>query len=108
VAISDAVRAIEERDAKARMTLGKVATGSEAGRTRDKVAVYAGTSGRTLDKARAIVEAARAEPEKFGKLAEDMDRTGRVDGPHKRLKVIRRPRPSGLSHRRFRTVDLIV
>jgi hypothetical protein len=29
------------------------------------------------------------QPGKFGKLKEDMDRTGRVDGPFKRLKVMR-------------------
>jgi N6-adenosine-specific RNA methylase IME4 len=34
-------------------------------------------------------DAAKAEPEKFGKLQVYMDRTGRVDGPFKRLKVIR-------------------
>ncbi len=46
--------------------------------------------GRTsLDKADELVAAAEAEPEKFGKLVADMDRTGRVDGPFKRLKVMR-------------------
>jgi hypothetical protein len=37
----------------------------------------------------AIAKAAKVEPGKFGKLKEDMDRTGRVDGPFKRLKVMR-------------------
>jgi hypothetical protein len=40
-------------------------------------------------KARVVRDAAKAEPEKFGKLQADMDRTGRVDGPFKRLKVMR-------------------
>jgi N6-adenosine-specific RNA methylase IME4 len=42
---------------------------------------------RTLEKAEAIVDAAEAEPEKFGKLLADMDRTGKVNGVFKRLQV---------------------
>jgi N6-adenosine-specific RNA methylase IME4 len=60
-----------------------------SGKTRDKAAAYAGVSGRTLEKAEAIVKAAEAEPERFSKLLDDMDRTRRVDGPYKRLKVMR-------------------
>jgi N6-adenosine-specific RNA methylase IME4 len=78
---------VEKAAAAERMTLGKVSTGSEPGRARDKVAAFAGISGRTLDKIKAVTEAAEAEPERFGKLKEDMDRTGRVTGPHKRLQV---------------------
>jgi N6-adenosine-specific RNA methylase IME4 len=48
-----------------------------------------GESHKQLEKRLAVVEAAEAEPQRFGKLAEDMDRTGRVDGPYKRLKVAR-------------------
>jgi N6-adenosine-specific RNA methylase IME4 len=46
-------------------------------------------SHKQVEKRIAVVEAAEAEPEKFGKLVDDMDRTGRVNGPYKRLKVIR-------------------
>jgi hypothetical protein len=46
-------------------------------------------SHRQVEKRLAIVAAAEAEPAKYGKLADDMDRTGRVDGPFKRLKVMR-------------------
>ena len=42
-----------------------------------------------IEKRLAIMRAAEAEPERFGKLVADMDRTGRVDGPFKRLKVAR-------------------
>ena len=35
------------------------------GQTRDKLAKYAGVSGRTLEKATEVVEAAEAEPEKL-------------------------------------------
>lgn len=61
---------------------------AEKGKTREKIARATGKSARTLEKAEAIVAAAEAAPDKFGKLVEDMDRTGRVDGPHKRLQNI--------------------
>jgi hypothetical protein len=38
-----------------------------------------GMARRTLEKAEAIVDAAEAEPEKYGKLLADMDRTGRAN-----------------------------
>jgi N6-adenosine-specific RNA methylase IME4 len=59
----------------------------QTGDARDKVAMRLGVSGRHYEKAKAIVDAAEAEPEKFGKLLADMDRTGRVNGVFKRLKV---------------------
>ena len=58
------------------------------GRALDKVAGVVGKHRTTIAKAEAIVDAAEAEPEKFGKLLDDMDRTGRVNGPYKRLKVM--------------------
>ena len=60
------------------------------GKTRDKVAVFTGMSPRTLDKATALVKAAKAEPDKYAKLVSDMDRSGRVNGPYKRLLVARK------------------
>lgn len=75
--------------ARSRTDLRESFPPDEAGRTRDKVGAYVGKSGRTLEKQVAIVEAAEAEPERFGNLVADMDRTGRVDGPYKRLKVAR-------------------
>ena len=39
-----------------------------------------GESHKQVEKRFAIVEAAEAEPGEFGKLVEDMDRTGRVNG----------------------------
>lgn len=59
------------------------------GKTTEKVATYAGVSARHIEKAEAIVAAAETNPERFGKLLEDMDRTGRVNGPYKRLQVIK-------------------
>jgi N6-adenosine-specific RNA methylase IME4 len=61
---------------------------SARGEAREKIAAMVGVSRPTIDKIAAVCDAAQAEPEKFGKLAADMDRTGRVDGPYKRLKVM--------------------
>jgi hypothetical protein len=46
-------------------------------------------SGRTVEKIRAVCEAAKADPVKFGKLLDDMDRSGKVDGAFIRLIKIR-------------------
>jgi hypothetical protein len=48
------------------------------GRVRDKIAGFAGISGRTLVKIQAIVGAAEQEPRRFGQLVADMDRHGRI------------------------------
>src|SRR5262249_23194614 len=58
------------------------------GRALDNVAKVVGKDRRTIERAEAVVSAAEAEPERFGKLVEDMDRTGRVNAPFKRLKVM--------------------
>jgi N6-adenosine-specific RNA methylase IME4/ParB-like chromosome segregation protein Spo0J len=62
----------------------------EKGDTRDRVAEAVGMSGRTYEKAKAVVEAARKNPEKYGKLKEQMDRSGKVNGAFKRLQVARK------------------
>ena len=59
----------------------------DRGDTRDKTAARLGISGRTYERAKAVVDAAAAEPERFGKLLADMDRTGRVNGVYRRLKI---------------------
>jgi len=85
----DAIRRTLEPEARAaaeqRMKAGKPSEKFSKGRAADKVAAFAGVSRPTLDKIAAVVAAAEAEPERFGKLAEDMDRTGRVDGVYRRL-----------------------
>ena len=62
----------------------------EKGDARDKVAQYTGIGRTTLAKAGAIVNALRADPdnERLQKSHADMDRTGNVHGPFKRLKVM--------------------
>lgn len=62
---------------------------SVKGRALDKVAKIVGKDRKTIQKARAVRDAARAEPEKFGKLLEQMDGTGRVNGVYRRLCIAR-------------------
>lgn len=104
VAIARALRPRFEAEAKERQRQhGETAPGRPAehcaqvapsvaaaakGRTAVKIAKATGKGARTLEKAAAIVAAAEADPNKFGKLVDAMDRTGRVNGPYKRLQNI--------------------
>ena len=58
----------------------------EKGQTRDKVANAVGMSGGTYDKAKAAVEAGEEDPDQFGEIVEEMDRTGKVDPAFKKVK----------------------
>ena len=85
----DAIRrteADEKEKARERQSLlnrpdagGKVSA-LDKGRTRDKIGALR-VSGRTIDKIAAVVAAGEAEPERFGKLVDDMDRNCKVDRP---------------------------
>ena len=66
---------------------GKLPEASK-GNAADKAARATGMARRTLEKAEAVVDAAEAEPEKYGPLLAAMDKTGRVNAPFKRLKVM--------------------
>ena len=46
-----------------------------------------GESGRQVEKRLAVVKAAREEPEKLGKLVAEMDRTGKVGGAFRKLRM---------------------
>jgi N6-adenosine-specific RNA methylase IME4 len=95
VAIKRALEPLEKAAAKERQREGGRAGGkasgnlpqASTGRAADKAAKATGMARRTLEWAEAVVDAAEAEPEKFGKLRADMDRTGRVSGPYRRLKI---------------------
>jgi len=84
VAIKRALEPLEKAAARERQGArtdkhpGNLPT-SSVGRAGDKAAAATGMARRTLEKAQAVVDAAEAEPEKFGKLKDDMDRTGRVN-----------------------------
>jgi len=61
----------------------------QKGDTRDTVAKFVGVSGRTLEKAEDIVEAAEADPETFGDILEDVD-SGKTSISHAHTKIKRR------------------
>jgi hypothetical protein len=93
VAIKRAIEPLEKAAAKERQreggrrggeAVGKLPEASK-GRVAEKAARATGMARRTLEKAEAVVAAAEAEPEKFGKLVADMDRTGRANGVYRRL-----------------------
>lgn len=75
-------------EAQKRKKSGKKSDAAQTGRATEIVGAYAGKSWRTIEKAEAVVTAAEQDPERFGRLREDMDRTGKVDGPHKRLAIM--------------------
>jgi N6-adenosine-specific RNA methylase IME4 len=87
--IADELEPIERAAAKERMLagkpLGKFPEGG--GRALDKVARIVGKDRKTIEKARALRDAAREDPERFGKLQADMDWTRRVSGVHRRLRI---------------------
>jgi N6-adenosine-specific RNA methylase IME4 len=56
------------------------------GQTRDKIGAFAGLSGRTIQKIAAVMDAAKADPQKFGHLPAEMDRTGKVNAAHRELR----------------------
>jgi N6-adenosine-specific RNA methylase IME4 len=87
VAIKRALEPLEKAAAKARMLACKPSGNLPKGRAADKAAKATGMARRTLEKAEAVVDAAEAEPEKYGRLREVMDHTGRVHGVYRRLRV---------------------
>jgi hypothetical protein len=58
----------------------------DKGRVRDKVAGAVGMSGTNYAKAKRVVEAAEADPGRFGDLAEGMDKSGSVHQAHEEMK----------------------
>jgi N6-adenosine-specific RNA methylase IME4 len=88
VAIKRALEPVEQQKAAERKKAGKTADKGK-GRAADKVSAITGRDRKTLAKAEEVVVAAEQDPDRFGKLKDDMDRTGRVTGPHNRLKIMR-------------------
>jgi len=60
------------------------------GKSRDLIAARVGWSGRTYEKAKMVVEAAKDNPHVYGPLVDKMDTTGKVHGTWKRLPTERR------------------
>jgi len=95
VAIKKEIEALLKVHAKARQRAhGGSAPGRSAGETAgkgnasDQAAKFTNKSRRTIEKAEAVVAAAERDPKRFGKLQADMDRTGKVDGPFRRLQIM--------------------
>jgi ParB-like chromosome segregation protein Spo0J len=97
-AIARALRPPEEEKAHRRRLAGlrnqqlvvEICHHEGQGKTRDKVARFAGISGRTLDKIEAVVEAAEAEPAWFGHLKQELDAEPRsIHRCYQKLQAIR-------------------
>jgi N6-adenosine-specific RNA methylase IME4 len=99
VAICDQLLKRERKEAKARRLdglkrgsktpVGENFPNGEKGRALDKVAAVVNSSGRTYQKAKMVVEAAEREPDKYSRLKEHMDKTGKVSAAHRQLIVMR-------------------
>jgi len=79
--------------AKKRMYEGRAASRRKPGHVREEMEKVTGLSGRTMEKAMEIVDAAKANPAKFGHLLEEMNRTNKADGVHKKLKEMQAAKP---------------
>jgi site-specific DNA-methyltransferase (adenine-specific) len=101
VAITEALEPVERAKAKEKQRdAGRVngrgqVTGSSRKLSRaptalDHVAKVVGKDRKTITKAKAVVEAAKAAPELFGSIKQEMDRTGRVDRAHKQLQTVQK------------------
>ena len=98
VAIKRAIEAVAKAEARQRKVMGgKLKSGATAnlahasGAARDLVAKRTGKGRTSLAKAEAVIAAAEAEPGnvKLARLVEAMDKSGRVDGPYRRLTNMR-------------------
>jgi hypothetical protein len=93
VAIADTLERRERELAKERQREAGRAKASGkfpgAGQVRDRIAAPLGISGRTLVKAKTVVQAAEQEPERFGHLVREMDRSGKVNDARRALTIAR-------------------
>jgi N6-adenosine-specific RNA methylase IME4 len=98
VAIKRAVEPLVKGEAKERMRLsqGRGKKGAKLapvvkGKARDLVAKHTGKARTSLAKAEALVAAMEAEPgnDKIKRLVERMDKSGRVNAPYRRLKIMK-------------------
>src|SRR5215467_9006731 len=93
VAIAEAIEPAEREKAKQRQGErtdkhpGKFPP-SQNGAALDHVAKAVGKDRKTITKAKEVVAAAKADPQRFGGLQEQMDATGKVDAAYKKLKTI--------------------
>ena len=90
-AIAKKIEQREREAANRRMLAGKKQPCANltqgTGKSRDKIAKAAGIGHTTLARISEVCEAAEADPDKYQPLVEEMDRTRRVNGVHRKLKV---------------------
>jgi N6-adenosine-specific RNA methylase IME4 len=98
VALKRAIEPLERRAARERQghraNLCHPATVAEGQRpdpveSRDKIAWYLGVGRTTIERAEAVMEAAEEDPDEYGHLVEQMDRSGKVAGAYRRLEVLK-------------------
>jgi N6-adenosine-specific RNA methylase IME4 len=98
IALKRAIEQLERRSARerqgSRADLCHPATVAECqrvypGEARGNIARYLGVGRTTIERAEAVVEAAEEEPEEYGHLVEQMDRSGKVAGAFRRLTVLK-------------------
>ncbi len=103
VAIAKAIKPLEQQAAKERQIAAHASPGKlpeqAKGDVRDRLAASVGLSGRTLEKAEAVVKSGRKD------LVEEMDRTGKVDPVFRKLQ---QPRVSAKTKKPAATVTLIL
>ena len=94
VAIAKTIETAERKAAKDRVRTrrppGKSPGDREATTARTRIAKRVGTSYKTLERAREVVQAAKEEPDRYGYLVEKMDRSGSVSAAHRELIVKRK------------------
>src|SRR5664279_3116769 len=89
VALKRAIEPLERRLARerqgSRTDLGHLATVDECqGAARDKIARYLGVGRTTVERAETVMQAAEEEPDEYGHLVEQMDRSGKVASAYRR------------------------
>ncbi len=94
VALKRAIEPIERREARdrqgSRTDIGhSQALGGWQGDTRDNIARYLRVGRTTIERAEAVVQAAEEDPDEYGRLADQMDRSGKVAGAYRRLTVLK-------------------
>jgi len=93
------VKAAKDRQSEAgkKHGRGKIGCGTVPqpiqGKARDKIGRALGVSGRTVEMANAVAIAAEEEPETFGAIAEEMDRTGKVKRAFDKVQEIKAGKP---------------
>jgi hypothetical protein len=88
VALKRAIEPLGRREARerqgSRTDLYRSQTEAEwQGDARDNIARYLGVGRTTIERAEAVMEAAEEDPDEYGHLADQMDRSGKVAGGDK-------------------------